>query len=407
MGDFHQNGVITTLHNLVQRPVESLEEELKRFSRRRPMGLILPSLFSELERPALKTILDELSQATYLTEIIIGLDRADRDQFLFARDYFSRLPQRHRILWNDGPRLRELDEELTSEGLSPLEPGKGRNVWFCSGYALASRRTEVIALHDADITTYRRSMLARLLYPIAHPQINYEFSKGYYARVAGGKLNGRVGRLLVTPLLQAMQTVYGSSEYLRYLSSYRYPLSGEFAMRTEVLGNIRIPGDWGLEIGVLSELHRNYSTKRLCQVDIADYYDHKHQPLSEGDSTRGLSRMSLDIAKALFRKLSTLGVRISSDSLRTLQATYYRTALDMIENYYHDALVNGMKLDRHAEERTVELFTKVIADASTDYLKAAEDDQPFIPSWNRIQSAFPDLLKRMYEAVELDNKGDV
>lgn len=405
MSDFHQSGVITTLHNLGNRPVESLEEELKRFSRRRPMGLIIPSLYSELEAPALGHIVDELARVPYLTEIIIGLDRANREQFDHAREFFSRLPQRHRILWNDGPRLRALDEELSKEGLSPSEPGKGRNVWFCSGYALASRRTEAVALHDADIVTYKRDMVARLLYPIAHPQTNYEFCKGYYARVASGKLNGRVGRLLVSPMLRAMQLIYGPSEYLSYLESYRYPLSGEFAMHTSVLNNIRIPSDWGLEIGVLSEVHRSYGTRRLCQVDIADRYDHKHQPLSEEDATKGLSRMALDITKALFRKLSTLGVQISSESLRTLKATYYRTALDMIESYYHDALMNGLTLDRHSEERTVELFTQIVTDAGNEYLATPRDDKPFIPSWNRIQSAFPEHLKRMYEAVELDNKG--
>ncbi|WP_025732536.1 glycosyl transferase [Carnimonas nigrificans] len=407
MSDFHQDGVITTLHSLADRPVESLEEELKRFSRSRPMGLIIPSLFSELEGPALSRIVDELAQVPYLTEITIGLDRADRDQFNYAREFFSRLPQRHRILWNDGPRLRELDEELQSEGLSPTEPGKGRNVWFCSGYTLASRRTAAVALHDADILTYRRDMLARLLYPIVHPRINYEFCKGYYARVSGGQLNGRVGRLLVTPLLRAMQSIYGPSEYLDYLSSYRYPLSGEFAMHTDVLSNIRIPSDWGLEIGVLSEVHRNYGSRRLCQVDIADNYDHKHQPLSEDDRSAGLSRMAQDITKALFRKLSTLGVQIPVESLRTLKATYYRTALDMIENYYHDALINGLTLDRHAEEATVELFTQVVSDAGVEFLETPRDDKPFIPSWNRIQSALPDHLQKMYEAVELDNKGEV
>ena len=44
MGDFYQNGIITTLHNLASRPLEELERELVGFSRQRPMGLILPSL---------------------------------------------------------------------------------------------------------------------------------------------------------------------------------------------------------------------------------------------------------------------------------------------------------------------------------------------------------------------------
>ncbi|OHV09743.1 glycosyl transferase [Kushneria phosphatilytica] len=406
MSDFYQNGVITNFHNLTDRSCEALEQDLKRFSQRRPMGLILPSLYSELEGPALTKIIDQISQVDYLSEVVIGLDRADRDQFLRARDFFSRLPQRHRILWNDGPRLQALDAELAAEELAPQEAGKGRNVWFCSGYVLASGRTEAVALHDCDITTYNRTLLARLLYPVANPHFSYQFCKGYYARIADGKLNGRVGRLMVTPMLRALKKICGPLEYLNYLDSYRYPLSGEFAMRTDVLGGIRIPSDWGLEIGVLSEVYRNHSFKQLCQVDIADHYDHKHQPLSPDDATNGLYRMSLDIAKALYRKLATLGVTLSEESFRTLKATYYRTALDMIENYYHDAMMNGLVVDRHSEEQAVELFAQTIMEAGTTFLESPRD-KPFIPSWGRVQSAFPDMLERMYDAVEADNRGEV
>ena len=41
MGDFHQNGVITTLHNLSDRSVEEMEKELLEFSKTRPMALML------------------------------------------------------------------------------------------------------------------------------------------------------------------------------------------------------------------------------------------------------------------------------------------------------------------------------------------------------------------------------
>lgn len=88
MSDFYQNGIITNFHNLTGRSVEALEKELVRFSRKRKMGLILPSLFSELEGPALSQIVDELAKVPYLAEIVIGLDRADREQFLHAREFF-------------------------------------------------------------------------------------------------------------------------------------------------------------------------------------------------------------------------------------------------------------------------------------------------------------------------------
>ena len=167
MGDFYQNGIITTLHNLANRPLEELEQELMDFSTRRPMALILPSLYSELEGTALPKIIDELVQVPYLSEIVIGLDRADEPQFRNALKFFGRLPQHHRVLWNDGPRLQALDALLQEQGLAPKELGKGRNVWYCMGYTLATNRSESVALHDCDIVTYNRSLLARLIYPVA------------------------------------------------------------------------------------------------------------------------------------------------------------------------------------------------------------------------------------------------
>ena len=403
MGDFYQNGIITTLHNLSYRPLEELEKELRSFAKVRPMSLILPSLFSELQGEALPNIIDELQGADYLDEIIIGLDRANEGEYRQALKFFSKLPQHHRVLWNDGPRLRALDERLKAEGLAPKEAGKGRNVWYCMGYALASGRAQSLALHDCDVVTYERGLLARLIYPVANPAFNYEFCKGYYARVADGKINGRVSRLLVTPMIRSLKKVFGPMDYLEYLDSYRYPLAGEFSFRIDVLNDIRIPSDWGLEIGVLSEVKRNYATNRLCQVDIADIYDHKHQKLSADDDSGGLSKMSIDISKAVFRKLATNGVVFSSETFRSIKATYFRIALDFIETYRNDALINGLSFDTHAEEKAVELFAKNIMKAGDQFLDNPME-QPFIPSWNRVVSAIPDVFEQLKNAVEEDNR---
>ncbi|MDO6426069.1 glycosyl transferase [Thalassotalea sp. 1_MG-2023] len=403
MADFYQNGTVTTLHNLGQRDQESLEQELLAFSKKRPLGLILPSLYSELEGKALPEIIDNIAQVPYLSEIVIGLDRADETQYRSALKFFGELPQHHKVLWNDGPRLRALDAKLEALGLAPKEMGKGRNVWYCMGYVLASGKSESVALHDCDILTYDRQLLARLLYPVANPLFNYEFCKGFYARVADGKVNGRVSRLLVTPLLKALKKTVGHNEYLEYMDSFLYPLAGEFSFRRDVLNDLRIPSDWGLEIGVLSEMHRNFSSNRLCQVDIAQTYDHKHQDLSLDNANAGLSKMSVDISKALIRKLATQGETFTAETIRTLKATYYRIALDYVETYRNDAVMNGLTLDIHTEEKAVEMFAMNIMTAGQTFLENPMDT-PFIPSWNRVVSAMPDVLEQLKTAVELDNE---
>lgn len=401
MGDFHQNGIITTLHNLSRRPLEELEVELIHFNRTRPLGLLLPCLYSELEGPAMQPIVDELARVPYLSQIVIGLDRADENEYRAALKFFSQLPQEHRVLWNDGPRLKSIQAQLQSEGLCMGDPGKGRNVWFCLGYILACGKTRSVALHDCDIVTYHRELLARLVYPVAHPNFNYTFCKGYYSRIAQGRINGRVSRLLVTPLLRALSKIFGPQDYLDYLDSFRYPLAGEFSMRVDSINDIRIPSDWGLEIGVLAEMKRNFSTNRICQVDIADAYDHKHQDLSIGDDQKGLSKMSIDISKAIFRKLATNGVVFSTETFRSIKATYFRIALDLIETYNNDAVMNGLKLDIHKEEEAVELFAGNILKAGMYFLDNPME-RPFIPSWNRVTSALPDIFPEFIEAIELD-----
>ena len=246
-------------------------------------------------------------------------------------------------------------------------------------------------------------MLARLVYPVANPTFPYQVAKGYYARIGQDKLNGRVTRLLVSPLLIALKRVIGDRDYLDYLRSFRYPLSGEFAMRTNILPDLRIPSDWGLEIGVLSEAWRNLAPKAVCQVEIADSYDHKHQQLSPDDAAQGLNRMSTDICKAIFRKLAADGTIFTNNVFRTLKATYYRSALDLLEAYFSDAQMNGLTVDRHAEEASIELFAESIMRAGQTFLDNPQET-PFIATWNRVHSADPDFIRDMQAAAMADAK---
>jgi glucosyl-3-phosphoglycerate synthase len=402
MADFFQNGAITTLHKLRERPIEEIEAELAAFARQRPMALILPSLFSELEGDALPAIVDQLKGAAYISDIIVGLDQADREQFQRARRFFGVLPQRTHILWNDGPRLRELDAALAEEDLSPQRVGKGRNAWFCLGYALALGRCESVALHDCDIVTYDRSLPARLFYPVANPAFTFEFCKGYYARIHRSRLSGRLTRLFYTPLIRAMQRVIGPLDYLDFMDSFRYPLSGEFSLRRDFIKTVRIPGDWGLEVGVLSEVYRNLSRHQICQVDIADRYDHKHQPLAADEAQGGLVKMSTEIAKSLYRKVATEGISLSMEDFRSIKASYFRIALDSIEQYYYDARINGLEFDRHGEEGSVDLFVQSIMQAGESFLSYPME-APFMANWNRVLSAIPDLGEQLLEAVAGDN----
>ena len=403
MSEFSQNGVVATLHDFSNRDLEDLERDLKKFSKDRKMELILPCLYSELEGSALPNIVSEISKTNYLNHIIIGLDRANEEQAKKAWNFFKKLNCPFTILWNDGPNLLKLDKELKNYNLSPQELGKGRNVWYCLGMAIARGEARSIAFHDCDILTFDRRLLAKLFYPVVNPLFNFEFCKGYYPRVAEGKMNGRVSRLLVTPLLTAMEKTVGHNDYLDYMKAFKYPLAGEFSFRRNLMADMRIPCDWGIEIGILSEMYRNQASNRICQVDLADTYDHKHQDLSIDDQTKGLSKMSIDIIKTLIKKLATQGNSFSLETFRSIKATYYRTALDMIDIYRSDALMNGLKYDSHMEEKAVELFALNIMKAGESFFENPMDT-PFIPTWSRVNSAIPNFMNRLKQKVELDNE---
>ncbi len=403
MGDFSQNGIISSLHDFGTKSTKDIEKDLLKFSKERKMELILPSLYSELEGDALPKIVSEISKINYISHIIIGLDKANRKQADKAHRFFKKLKTPFSILWNDGPRLKKLHNELRKKNLAPNEHGKGRNVWYCLGMCIARDNARSVALHDCDIKTYDRRLLAKLFYPVVNPLFNFEFCKGYYPRIANGKMNGRVARLLVFPLITALEKTIGKSDYLEFMKSFKYPLAGEFSFRRNVLPELRISSDWGIEVGVLSEMQRNFSPNNICQVDLADTYDHKHQDLSANNDKKGLSRMSTDIIKTLIRKLATQGNSFSLETFRSLKATYYRSALDLIDTYRSDAEMNGLKFDSHNEEKAVELFALNIMKAGESFFKNPMDT-PFIPTWSRVKSAIPDFLERLKYAVDEDNK---
>jgi glucosyl-3-phosphoglycerate synthase len=403
MSEFSQNGIISTLHDFGTRSTSEIEKDLLKFSKERKMELILPCLYSELEGTALPNIVEEISKTKYLDHIIVGLDRANENQAKKAWKFFKKLKTPFSILWNDGPALKKLDQELKKKDLSPNELGKGRNVWYCIGMSIARDTARSVALHDCDIKTYDRRMLAKLFYPVVNPLFNFEFCKGYYPRVANNKMNGRVARLLVFPLLTALEKTIGISDYLNFMKSFKYPLAGEFSFRRNVLPELRISSDWGIEVGILSEMQRSFSPQNICQVDLADTYDHKHQVLSIDDETQGLSRMSIDIIKTFIKKLATQGNSFSREKFRSLKATYYRSALDLIDIYRSDADMNGLKFDSHTEEKAVELFAENIMKAGESFILNPMDT-PFIPTWSRVKSAIPNFLKKLEETVNEDNK---
>jgi glucosyl-3-phosphoglycerate synthase len=402
MSDFFQNGEIATFHRLRQRDLGELEGELGEASKHRPISLVLPYIPIELQGPGLPKIVEELRKVRYLKNIIVAMGRANAEEFRQAKKFFSALPLKPKLIWCTGPAIGNLYKLLAENGINVGDDGKGRSAWTAYGYILALEDSQVIALHDCDIVTYNRDLLARLCYPVAHPNIGFGFCKGYYSRVTDW-MHGRVTRIFVTPLIRALKEALGSNQFLDYLDSFRYILAGEFSMDVDLARLIRIPGDWGLEVGVLAEVHRNCALRRICQVDLSDNYEHKHQPLTLEDPNKGLLKMGTDIAKSIFRTMAGMGCTLSNEFFVTLRASYLRIAQDLIARYEYDSEINGLQYDRHREGSAAEAFVGCIVSAGQQFLET-----PFeltqISNWNRVISAVPNIFELLIDAVEEDNK---
>ncbi|MEW6071669.1 MAG: glycosyl transferase [Planctomycetota bacterium] len=398
MSDYHQSGLVPALPRLRPRRVEELEAEIQALSAKFPVSLVIPMVPGELERPALARIRNELCQVGYLDSLVISLNKATGEDYQRTVQFFAAYPGRKVILWSESPAVQAFLGEMQEAGLNVGAPGKGRACWLAMGLLLADVRADYIAFMDADVVNFGREMLARLVLPVLDPILDFDFVKAYYARFTD-RLHGRVTRLFVSPLLAAFTRLIGADPYIRYLASFRYPLSGEFAVQRDLASRMRLPSDWGLEIVSLFEVLRHRAPVRMCQVEIAEQYDHKHQGLSPDDPHRGLNRMASDIGTHLFRTLAAAGVVLSGGLLNSLIAAYQREAEDAVADSYAVARINGLSYDRHEEEIEVQIFAGALR-RSIDEFRADPAGPPLVPTWSRVWAGVRDAGPMLLSAAE-------
>ena len=400
MADFYQHGTIATLHRLGNPDYKRLEEEMDMLVQETPLALVLPCHARDLQSPVLADIVAELREARFLSHITVGLDGGGEADFDTARRLFSALPQKVAILWNDGPCITDLLDQMERAGLDPGPMGKGRNMRLCLGQVLAGTNAAAVAIHDCDILNYKRELLVRLCFPVLHPEMAFHVSKGFSARFST-QLNGRVMRLLITPLLQAMEDIEGFAQTLAPLQFFRYPISGEVCLHRSIAESVSFPSDWGVETGMMADVFRTAAMEKICQVDIAESYDHKHQSLSESDPHAGLNKMACDVALCLLRTVSAGFASSSANPFDGLKEKYLRAAQGMLRFYAADARINTLQYDAELEQRTIELFLGSIARAVEMHL-ANPHTPAGAPSWIQIESRLPGFGAALSEAAARD-----
>jgi glucosyl-3-phosphoglycerate synthase len=301
-----------------------------------------------------------------------------------------------RVLRTDSPRVRKALARLRN--VPKAAEGKGFNVWLATGVVIADGESKIIVTQDCDVLSFRRENLTRLAFAAAHPKLRYRFCKMYYSR-ATDRLYGRVSRLFLTPLLQALVRVTGHQPLLDFLQSFRYPLAGECAIEVELARELPLAGGWGLELGMMCEVFRRAEPQQVAQVDGGSDYDHRHQPLGNGES--GLFRMSKEVAHALLSQLVEDGLPVCAQFLDALAASFARESAEALRRSRHLALINGLG-GNEDDAAAVALFERTLAETATEILGAHMP--PELPAWSRVAAGNPRLLEELIDAVAHDNR---
>jgi glucosyl-3-phosphoglycerate synthase len=417
--DFHRGPQITTLHALYEafdseHYLSTLERKLEHHARHEHISLLLPSLFSEIGNAGvLDRILERIGEVHYLSSIVVALGGAtEASQYQEAKAYFGRLARPNcevRVVWIDGPRIQDLLARMAEREIPTGEQGKGQSVWVTLGYLFARDEANTIALHDCDIVTYSRTMLGRLIEPVANPNNDFQFCKGYYARISPSErsMKGRVTRLFVTPFVDTLSCLMYQQQapelqrFFDYHRSFKYPLAGEFCFTSDLARGLNIAYDWGLEVATLSQVYDQLTRRQVAQVDLAPNYEHKHQELSPDDTSKGLHRMVVDIAKFYLTYMRSHGVPLDDSYVDMLLHTYYQNALKYIRKYSYDADINDLRFNLYEEESAARHFRGFLWDAWMQ--SKGPQEAKLIPSWNRVAYTFPEIYEHLLEAVEADN----
>ena len=441
---------ITTFHLLGLHPAD-MKTKLSFHSKWKKAVLVMPLLaieFTEEDNlPIFKNIVKHLRGIKYLSHIIFGLDAATQDEARMLADILKSFGLKNYLIQhNDGQGFGSIYEKLSQAGFRLDEPGKGRNMFLSFGIALALG-AQCIGVVDADIRTFERKLIDRLFYPVA--VLNYQFSKGFYARLKGKQIYGRVKRLLLDPLLIALKRKFTDTQEDRvlkivdFLLSFHYQLSGEVVFENSLLRRMHFATNWGVEVFTLIEVYRKAGT--IAQVEILDGpYDHKHQAISQEDSSRGLHKMGVDIVTTLLNALVIEeGLEISDYFIRDLTLTYLDVADSLIKMYADNAAFSGLSYDRNKEEALVRaVFKNAILFAGdllvapyrlTDrFLRFITDNEEFKPfidnglaqaigqaglrmrdqlyetphtvSWDRVNMKLPELMYELIDVIEAEKK---
>ena len=118
--DFYQHRLVTTLHQLADPSFDEQQEQLKQYTRDKPITLVMPALYSEVEGPALPGILDHLEKVEFINSRLTDhrFTRQILDQTIAEKgeDWEDLVQLIYGDIYDEAEELRVLADNLPVEG---------------------------------------------------------------------------------------------------------------------------------------------------------------------------------------------------------------------------------------------------------------------------------------------------
>jgi glucosyl-3-phosphoglycerate synthase len=149
--------------------------------------------------------------------------------------------------------------------------------------------------------------------------------------------------------------------------------------------DLPVENGWATEIGWLCELHRLVDPSKICQVDLAIQYDHKHQTIDIAQPQVGLLRMASDIAISMLTHIEREGALLDQNALDYILGAFEKISNDFVRRYQHVARLNAIPFDESQEIATAQAFHSILAKACWTFVNGTRSKN--LPPWRLLQKS--------------------
>jgi len=287
--------------------------------------------------------------------------------------------------------------------LTEMPYGKGAALWL----AVPITEGDVLCFLDSDIMNFKREFVVSLCDPIVDAlrknrqkyaitkacynrvTLTYEFPHGYYT------YGGRVTRIFAIPLLKILTKKF--PKIFCGLDSIKYPLSGEFSAKKELLENICFPNDYSIEFSILNQSMKKYTPESIAQIDL-ELLCHI------GQSVKNMDTMISEITNRVIKTLENERGKLSKKEKEEVIFEYKKETLRILPTYWKafKKIQKQMEINeklRYSQNMDIRRFKRFYKTFKIDFLGKPTAAQILLPSWAKINEngnyfAFSTMLKR-------------